>query len=72
VENAERGRITHSFLVRLWREELGAGDVEWRGRIQCLRSGEARHVRGLPALLAALGELLPPDDPYTSQGVGEA
>lgn len=66
--NPEPARITHSFLVRIWCEDLGRGEREWRGRIQHLRSGEVRHVHGLPALFAALAELLPPDERCTTPG----
>jgi len=51
-------RSTYSFSLRIWPEEVAPGQVEWRGRLQHLQSGEVRHVRGLEALVAVLGELL--------------
>ena len=36
---------SHLFTVRVWREELGAGRVEWRGKVQHALSGEARYFR---------------------------
>lgn len=38
---------THSqlFTVRLWREELGAGETEWRGQVTHVLSGEAHYFR---------------------------
>ncbi|PDV99053.1 hypothetical protein [Candidatus Chloroploca asiatica] len=50
MHNAESGRIRHSLLIRLWREETAQGEAEWRGQIQHLHSGEVHYVRGLHAL----------------------
>lgn len=38
---------THSqlFTVRLWREDLGAGETEWRGQVTHVLSGEAHYFR---------------------------
>lgn len=38
---------THSqlFTVRLWREDLGAGETEWRGQVTHVLSGEAYYFR---------------------------
>lgn len=33
------------FTVRLWREDLGAGETEWRGQVQHVLSGEAHYFR---------------------------
>ena len=46
------------FTVRLWLEELGNGEVEWRGRVQHVTSGQWRYFREWPALVAALQEML--------------
>jgi hypothetical protein len=42
----------HAFTVRIWREELGAGRVEWRGKVQHALSGEARYFREWAELIA--------------------
>jgi hypothetical protein len=38
------------FIVRLWREELTQDQVEWRGQVTSLMSGEVRYFRD-PATL---------------------
>lgn len=49
---------SHLFTVRLWHEELGNGQMEWRGKVQDVTSGEARYFREWSKLLAFLIELL--------------
>ena len=46
------------FTVRVWREELGAGQREWRGEVHDVVSGERRYFRDWPALIASLQALL--------------
>jgi hypothetical protein len=58
---------SHLFMVRLWLEPLGGGQVEWRGKVQHVRSGEARYFRGWPVLQAFLERWLQPFD-----GAGDA
>jgi hypothetical protein len=59
----EPPRHTHLFTLRVWSEEVGAQQREWRGRIQHISSGEVRYVRGLSALAATLSELLSAQEP---------
>jgi len=33
------------FLLRIWCEDLGEGQFEWRGRVQHILSGESRFFR---------------------------
>ena len=47
---------SHLFTVRVWREELGAGRVEWRGKVQHALSGEARYFREWAELIAFVQE----------------
>lgn len=42
------------FTVRLWREDLGAGQIEWRGRVQSANDGERLAFRDWPELIAFL------------------
>lgn len=42
------------FTVRLWRQEVGAGQIEWRGRVTHVLSGEMRHFREWSALMEFL------------------
>jgi hypothetical protein len=56
---------THLFTVRVRREDLGAGQMEWRGEIHDVVSGEVRYFRDWPTLIALLQALLP--DPESKQ-----
>lgn len=47
---------SHLFTVRVWREELGVGRVEWRGKVQHALSGEARYFREWAELIAFMRE----------------
>ena len=50
------------FTVRIWREHLGEGSSEWRGKVEHVLSGQTRYFRDWAALIAALQEML---EPYT-------
>jgi hypothetical protein len=47
---------SYLFTVRVWREELGEGRVEWRGKVQHALSGEARYFREWTELIAFVRE----------------
>jgi hypothetical protein len=44
------------FTLSLWREDLGGGVSEWRGKIRHVPSGETRYFRDWPTLIAFLQE----------------
>jgi hypothetical protein len=44
----------HLFTVRLWIEELGNGQTEWRGQVQHVLTGEKRYFRNWSTLIAFL------------------
>jgi len=46
------------FTVRVWREDLGEGRAEWRGKVQHVTSGEVRYFRDWPMLIACIQEML--------------
>ncbi len=52
---------SHLFTVRVWQEEIGTDQTEWRGKVQLLTSGDVRYFRGwatlVPLLLTMLSEL---------------
>lgn len=48
---------SHLFTLRLWREGLGGGQTELRGKVQHVSSGEARYFRDWVALKAFLQEV---------------
>jgi hypothetical protein len=49
----------HLFTVRVWVEDLGDGEREWRGKVQHITSGEVCYFREWSKLLAFLLEVLP-------------
>jgi hypothetical protein len=58
---------TQLFTVRVWREELGAGQTEWRGEVHDVVSGERRYFRDWLALTASLQALLQAQEPARQQ-----
>jgi hypothetical protein len=50
--------ISHLFMLRMWREDLGSGQGDWRGKIQHVNSGEARYFRDWPILEAFVENLV--------------
>lgn len=52
---------SHLFTVRVWEEEIGTDQSEWRGKVQLSTSGEVRYFREwsalVPLLLTLLSEL---------------
>jgi hypothetical protein len=48
---------SHLFTVRIWPEAVG-GELEWRGKVQHVTSGETRYFRDWSTLVAFLEELL--------------
>jgi hypothetical protein len=53
---------SHLFTVRLWQEELGGGEVEWRGRAQNIATGAAAYFRDWPGLIDVLSHLVETTD----------
>lgn len=51
---------SYLFTVRVWQEEVRAGQTEWRGRVQLVSNGEVRYFREwtalAPLLLAMVSE----------------
>jgi hypothetical protein len=68
----ERGRRQHSYLftVRLWAEDLGDGQAEWRGRVERVTSGEVYYFRDWSTLISLLINMLP--DVQVARLPGEA
>ena len=52
--------LAHSqlFTLRVWREDLGQGQFEWRGKVQHMTSGEAHYFRDWSGLIACLQQIL--------------
>ncbi len=49
---------SHLFTLRFWREDLGNGRADWRGKAQHITSGEVRYFREWSVLKAFLEEML--------------
>jgi hypothetical protein len=50
IEEA-KDRQSHLFTVRVWLEDLGEDQTEWRGKIQHVLSGEVRYFRDWTGLV---------------------
>lgn len=62
---------SHLFTVRVWLEDLGDGQFEWRSRVQHIPSGEIRYLREWSALLRFLREMLPKDEGEGTSAQGD-
>ncbi len=56
--SSESPQRSHLFTIRVWREDLGDGRNEWRGKVQHTLSGEARYFREWATLITTLQEML--------------
>ena len=52
---------SHLFIVRVWPEEVNAGQVEWHGEVRHVLSGKARYFRDSPTLIEHPVAMLPAD-----------
>jgi hypothetical protein len=59
MNKAQPPARTHLFTVRLWLEDLGEGQTEWRGEVHEVVSDERRYFRDWPTLVALLQAMLP-------------
>ncbi len=59
MDTAHPPSRTHLCTVRVWREDLGEGRMEWRGEVQEVVSGEMRYFRDWHTLLALVQAMLP-------------
>ncbi len=60
---------SHLFTVRVWQEDLGNDQLEWRGKVQHVHSGEALYFREWTMLVTSLLKMLaepanPESHPY--------
>ena len=49
---------SHLFTIRVWEEETGTNQTEWRGKIQLITNGEVRYFCEWTALAPLLVALL--------------
>jgi hypothetical protein len=50
---------SHLFTLRLWAEEIGDEQTEWRGEVRHVTSGETRYFRDWSTLVTLLLAMLP-------------
>jgi len=50
------------FMLRMWLEDLGNGQTDWRGKVQHVNSGEVRYFREWATLEAFMEGLLHPTE----------
>ena len=55
------------FTVRVWKEEVSNGQIEWRGKVQLVNSGDVRYFRGWAALVPLLLTMLSESQPGIQQ-----
>ena len=58
MEKASHSSRSHLFTVRVWQEEIGTDQTEWRGKVQLLTSGEVHYFRDWAALVPLLLTML--------------
>ena len=67
---AAASRETRLFTLRMWQEETGDGQLEWRGKVQALPEGEAYYFHDWPGLIAHVEAMLDAGrDPSDDMGV---
>jgi len=54
MESETQHPSSRLFTIRLWQEELGEGQTEWRGRAQDIATGSAKNFRDWPGLITFL------------------
>ena len=61
---------SHLFMLRMWLEDLGNGQTDWRGKVQHVNSSEVRYFRDWSTLEAFVEELLYQSGPKGKQADG--
>ncbi len=57
MENGQ-SRRSYQFIIRLWPEDLGGGELEWRGKVQNIATGEFAYFRDWPGLAAVVQKIV--------------
>lgn len=58
---------SHLFTVRLWLEDVGQGEVEWRGEVKHVASGAERYFRDWALLRNLMLGMVGEQDPHSQQ-----
>jgi hypothetical protein len=72
MEQEQQHPRPYLFTLRLWQEELGQGEVEWRGRIQNVAGGDTTFFRDWPNLVSTLQRLVATTAPICEDAPEEA
>ena len=56
--NGNQQSQSHLFTMRLWMEELGEGQTEWRGKLRYVVNEEVRYFRDWSGLMALLQTMM--------------
>jgi len=73
-EPADMSYRSHLFTVRLWAEALGDDQLEWRGKVTHVLSGETHYFREWRELVDHLCAMLTTDErsPSTDDGLSSS
>ena len=66
METPDQHPRSHLFTVRMWQEEIGHDQTEWRGKVQLITDGNVRYFRGWEALVPLLLTMLSEVETRTS------
>ena len=61
MDTPDQHPCSHLFSVRVWQEEVGQNQTEWRGKVQLITNRNVHNFRGwegsVPLLVTMLSEL---------------
>lgn len=63
MDDGQQTHSSHAFTLRVWQEELGDGQTEWRGQLRHVNSGETHYFREWSRLISLLIALLSDNEP---------
>jgi hypothetical protein len=58
MDTAHPASRSHLFTLRVWREDLGHSQSEWRGEVRDVESREVRYFRDWSTLLTIVQAML--------------
>ena len=58
MNNEEKHLDSQLFTLRVWQETEADGQIQWRGKLRHIPSGEIRYFRGWAALIPLMLDML--------------
>jgi hypothetical protein len=58
MSQSKSSYISHLFTIRMWPEAIGANQVEWRGQVRHISSGQMYHFRDWQSLMEFMENIL--------------